>query len=293
MRCYMSLWTGGTGVDNTPLSAWKLSAALLKKHYGNVTLVTDTLGASRLAGVGFTSVETALDNAVPEYPVYTAGKVYAWRHIAAKGEPFIHVDGDAFVWAPLDARMLAAPIFVQSGDWGFWEHSTSLNIPDYDIDSLCRLSGCVIPPEWQELIASKSHTPVYNTGIFGGSDAALISDFCDYAIGVMENPLYKPMWICQELGDQYLSTDKVKSMMAEQGALGIWLKARGIEPAWIFRNRGDLARDTYGRYTHLMSLKTDPVIRARLDARVAQEPYDLEPRAVPADQWHFVAPLGE
>lgn len=291
MRCYMTLWGGGTAADSTGIDCWKLSSALLKKHYGNVTLVADAAGAARLHGVQFDAVETVLDGVVPAYPVYTAGKVYAWRHIAAKGEPFLHVDGDAFLWKPLDERMLQQPVFVQSEDWSFWEHSSRINTPDYNIEELHRLSGCAIPLEWHDIISSKTHTTVYNTGVFGGSDPAIISRFCDYAIGVLEDARYRPMWGCAECGRNGICTNKIKSMMAEQGALGIFLRDEGIVPGMIFQHRGDIERITYGRYTHLMNEKTSPAALARVAARVASEPYDLEPRLPDSDQWHFIQPL--
>ena len=293
MDCYMTLWAGGTAAGNTSVACWKLSAALLKKHYGNVTLVADSAGAAMLSDVQFDAVETVLDELVPEYPVYTAGKVYAWRHIASKGRPFLHVDGDAFLWAPLEEQVLSQPVVVQSEDWNFWESSSRINTHDYNIAELERLSGCVIPQEWRSLIDDRVCVKVYNTGIFGGYDLGLISRFCDYAIGVMEDERYKPMWQCPECELGSVCLDKVKSMMAEQGALGIFLRDEGVVPGMVFQHRGDIYRSTYGRYTHLMNMKQDPAILARVEARVASIPYDLEPRLPEVERWHLTSPLAD
>ena len=64
MKFYMSYWSGG--YQQIPQSYiidyHRLSAHYLKKHYGEVHLITDSVGKDSLEDVGYTTISTELDS---------------------------------------------------------------------------------------------------------------------------------------------------------------------------------------------------------------------------------------
>lgn len=118
--CAFSLWTGADAfagscdagfVDNAIVAV-----SLAAKWFPHVVLVTDTRGADIMAGLGlpFTEVSTALD-AVPVRLsfLYSVGKLYGYRHLAARGSPFLSTDLDFFLWRKPDDALMEAPQLSQ------------------------------------------------------------------------------------------------------------------------------------------------------------------------------------
>ena len=122
MRAVWSFWSkpfrGEKGRSwQSPLHhllAWGLSLRLARKHFPETMLVTDTPGKALLVdalGLSFTEVSTELDDFRHCDPGWwSLSKLVAYR---AQTKPFIHLDTDVFLWKPLPAAMLAAPVFAQ------------------------------------------------------------------------------------------------------------------------------------------------------------------------------------
>ena len=108
MKIVQSFWTAGKDATNynfgwlSPLDhylSWILSCNLLRKQYNHVSLVTDQQGYHILVeelGLPYTEVDTCLDSLV-EYKshLWALAKIKAY---SIQREPFIHVDGDVFIW---------------------------------------------------------------------------------------------------------------------------------------------------------------------------------------------------
>ena len=95
--------------------SWALSCLQLRKFYDEVELVTDSEGADLLINklhLPYTSCKPVLDKLVDENPaVWALGKIAAYE---AQEVPFIHVDGDIYIWKPFPKRIEEADIAVQN-----------------------------------------------------------------------------------------------------------------------------------------------------------------------------------
>lgn len=95
--------------------SWTLSCLKLSQFYRHVKLVTDSPGAEILVGklnLPYTSVSYELDglNNCDE-KLWTLGKLRAYE---LQDEPFIHVDGDVFIWNKFPDELENAPLVAQN-----------------------------------------------------------------------------------------------------------------------------------------------------------------------------------
>lgn len=144
-----------------------LSCLLLRKHYGHVALVTDNGGRELLAGLldlPYTNVTVALDN-LDHYPseAWSLAKVYSYT---LQQEPFIHVDGDVFLFEKLPPRIASADVIAQN----------SLHISAYKLDHVLNQ----VLTRFKRKPADLENGPgqgLYHCGIFGGASLDLIRMF--------------------------------------------------------------------------------------------------------------------
>ena len=63
MKFYMSYWSGGyyNKIDQYILDMYKLSVHLIKKHYGECYMITDSICKPYFESIGFTNISTELD----------------------------------------------------------------------------------------------------------------------------------------------------------------------------------------------------------------------------------------
>lgn len=280
-KVYMSLSTKGIGFSYTQINVWKLSLALAKKHYGEVSLITDSDGANILQDLPFDNVIIQL-NDIPNYnTIWSLGKIYAYKYICGLNEPFLHLDGDVFLWEKLPENLTDSAIFVQSKDEKINEHNI------YNIFKLQADLNCALPYEW----ITSAGLQCYNMGIFGGANLTLINNYCDFVINMINNPLYANLWngvpgvISNNSNDNFNSSN-TKATMVEQGNFGIYCHNNNITPSLFFNNISDDDNITYKKYTHLILNKNEPAILERIAARLSKIPYDLTVREVPLSEWH-------
>jgi hypothetical protein len=186
MKIVQTFWTGPIVSDN-PLGikagwlsaeyhwmAWALSCLQLKKLYGRVELVTDNLGKEILVdklGLPYDNVSTQLEGSLNDYPpeLWSLAKISAF---AAQQEPFLHFDGDCFIWQRLDNELVEAGLVAQN---------VEENLSYYrDMMADMEKKGWQMPP----LLQGVSRAPtIYaaNTGVFGGHNIALIQRYCQAA----------------------------------------------------------------------------------------------------------------
>lgn len=95
--------------------SWALSCLQLKQFYDEIELITDSEGADLLINklhLPYTSYLTTLDKLNDENPaIWTLGKIAAYE---MQQEPFIHVDGDIYIWKPFPKRIENAGIVAQN-----------------------------------------------------------------------------------------------------------------------------------------------------------------------------------
>jgi hypothetical protein len=191
MKIVQTFWTGPAG-NQAPLAikagwlsaeyhwmAWALSCLQLQKIYGAVTLVTDNLGKSVLVDqlkLPYAQVSTALEGSLAGYPpeLWSLAKISAF---AAQQEPFLHFDGDCFIWQRLGLELEGAGIVAQN---------LEENLSYYrDMMADMEQKGWQMPPLLQGV--GKAPT-IYaaNTGIFGGHDLAFVQQYCRAAFDFVD-----------------------------------------------------------------------------------------------------------
>jgi hypothetical protein len=153
MNIIQSFWTGNKSTGN-PLNilggwpapeyywlSWALSCLQLNKIFGKVELITDSLGKEILVDIlhlPFSKASIELDNILNGYPndVWALAKIHSY---SIQEKPFIHFDGDFFLWQSVEEKILNAELLVQNKEMDLPFYKMTLdqinqhfkNIPDY------------------------------------------------------------------------------------------------------------------------------------------------------------------
>ena len=150
------------------LMSWGLSALSYSKFYPNIELITDAVGQELLIdklGLPYHSVSMAQEYYKPEFEsLWVLRKLYSY---AIQSAPFIHADGDTYLFKPFDDEILNAPLVGQNMEY----------------DHPCYVSGyqevglkCRYIPAYVKKDANNTLSAV-NAGIMGGNDYAFYQYF--------------------------------------------------------------------------------------------------------------------
>jgi len=155
---------GGPAMITPMLNIMGLSAWTIRQQFDSFVLVTDDAGAemARQCKLPYTDI-VSVGESFDSHPCF-------WTHSKFKAylqdRPFVHFDNDLFLWEPLPARLMEAPVFASHADtymWGTYaEHIASL-------EQSIGLKG----------LHNKHFTnrmPV-NMSMFGGNDTEAIGQF--------------------------------------------------------------------------------------------------------------------
>lgn len=124
MKIIQSFWSGnqkkidagyGWSKSQYHWMGWILSVNQLVKYYDRVELYTDDFGYEILIGklqLPYTKVHVVL-NGLNEYPaeLWALAKIKVY---SLQEEPFIHVDGDVFVWSEFSNNLKTAALIAQN-----------------------------------------------------------------------------------------------------------------------------------------------------------------------------------
>lgn len=95
--------------------SWTLSCLQLNKFYEEIELVTDEAGYKLLIEqleLPYIKVHVTLDNLNSYHAnLWALGKIYTY---SKQDEPFIHVDGDVFIWKKFPSEIEEAELCVQN-----------------------------------------------------------------------------------------------------------------------------------------------------------------------------------
>lgn len=177
MKIIQSFWSTNEKIEETNFGwltpkfnaiSWTLSSLLLSKFY-EVTLYTDIQGNDFLINnlnLPYKEVHIILDElntyhknfwALPKIKSYTV-----------QNKPFLHIDGDVFIWEPFPEHILKGDIISQN-----LEVTT-----EYYQEAWDEISNHLdyIPAEINSYIA-KTNNYACNMGIFGGNDIDFIQKY--------------------------------------------------------------------------------------------------------------------
>jgi len=259
------------------LLSWVVSVQTARRHHSEAVLVTDTPGRQLLAerlGLPFTAVSTELDQLRDEDPAWwMLGKLVAYSRQTA---PFVHIDSDVFLWNPLPARLIAAPLFAQNPE----QHLASRDYRPGDIILAMAETGGSLPPEWEWGSSRGPVLDAVNCGILGGQDAAFVRHYAAAAVGIVLGQGNRAGWRRLPDRQQY-------NFVIEQFFLSACLgyhRGRpnspyaGVRAEHLFQSWNEAFDPNHAArvgYTHLMGAKRHPAASRRLEQRVRRDWPDL------------------
>lgn len=266
------------------LLAWGLSVQLGRRHFQRLMLVTDDRGARLLAErlqLPFDTVAVLLNELDDVDPHWWAlGKLYAYR---AQTEPFVHVDGDVFLWQPLPATLLSAPVLAQHP-----EHFCLIDQWSYyhvrELEDLFLSTGGSLPAEWRWYSASSELQTACNCGIVGGQHVDFLRHYAELGIQMARRPENVPAWkrwphgpLVNILVEQYLLHASVQYHRQHRASPFAGVEVRYLFPTWAAAL--DPATTSRAGYTHVIgAAKSNPHLMRDLAARVRQDYPELYDR---------------
>jgi len=257
------------------LLAWGLSLKVARSHFAETQLVTDTPGKAMLVdrlGLQFDDVRTDLDALRDANPGWwSLGKLVAY---SLQEEPFVHLDTDVFLWKALPPSLTSAPVLTQCPEIHSWDEPWGA---PGQIETLFARHGLSLPAEWEW--GSSVNTGTFreeNCGIMGGNRVDFLRHYAQTAIRLIQDPAHRAAWA-------EVTNQGVLMIILEQYVLAACLEYHRIDPRSPYR--GVTVRHLFSSweeaynphasarvgYTHLLAdSKSNPVIAARLERRVAQ-----------------------
>ncbi|WP_286761488.1 DUF6734 family protein [Salegentibacter sp. UBA1130] len=164
--------------------SWALSCLQFKKFYSKVELVTDQAGYDLLINkldLPYTHVDVCLDRLnIYHSDLWALGKIYAY---SIQKEPFIHADGDIYIYHKFKPESENADLFVQNIEDGFSYYD--------NIFKQIRETFQYIPPELLESIEKNKKIISVNAGLLGGNDIAFFNCYTKEVFNFVDQNLAK------------------------------------------------------------------------------------------------------
>lgn len=187
MKIVQSYWSKPSGENSnwahkdTHYYSWALSCLKLKQYYDKVELVTDKAGEDLLINklkLPYDSVRIVLDDLNEYDPLFWAlGKIYAY---SIQKEPFIHVDGDVYIWDKFPANIEYASLIAQ-------HEENNYEFANMYYEGIMQANSFSLP---EAIIAFRKEVTKNmmqaNAGILGGNDIKFIHHFCQEAFRMVD-----------------------------------------------------------------------------------------------------------
>ncbi|TRX04172.1 DUF6734 family protein [Flavobacterium gawalongense] len=165
--------TGGFVCPEIHYMSWAFSCLQLKKFYSDVELHTNQAGKEiliDLLGLPYTKVHLSLEtefmqNLLPDMWAYA--KIHSY---SLQKDPFLHVDGDVFIWKAFETELMQSPLIAQNLE-------DNLTIYHHSLDAIKKHANYI--PDWINL--DSEHPKAYNAGIIGGTAISFFKEYIDLA----------------------------------------------------------------------------------------------------------------
>ena len=148
--------------------SWTLSCLQFRKHHGFIELVTDAKGKELLIDnlkLPYDNVRVELDIFNDYHPdLWAISKLHSYT---LQDEPFLHVDGDVYVWKELES-VKNKPLVAQNEDINFEYY--------YNIWNGIEANFEYIPSYMLEDRKKQPIIHACNAGIFGGTDVVFLKE---------------------------------------------------------------------------------------------------------------------
>lgn len=164
--------------------SWAFSALQLSKYYDNVELITDKKGKNFLFDaleLPYSNVSTHLDSIEDYHPaLWALGKIIAY---SMQREPFLHVDGDAYIWGRFPKSIEQAEIAVQHRELGYPYYREVFDLLKQSVDFI---PDCIL--DYEREFKSVN---AYNLGITGGQNHGFFTRYSTAAFEFVNKNLAK------------------------------------------------------------------------------------------------------
>ncbi|MBO0932603.1 DUF6734 family protein [Fibrella aquatilis] len=153
---------------------WALSCLLLRKQASEVALYATKAGQHILIdmlGLPYTDVHPLPEQALVHEGNWALAKLLTYRTQTA---PFLHVDGDVFIWKQLPNSLLEAPLITQNAETDLNAYTLGLAFVREQL-GMSAYEGSV----------STTQAVAYNAGILGGNDIQFLRQYAQTAIDLM------------------------------------------------------------------------------------------------------------
>jgi hypothetical protein len=250
------------------LMGWALSAFSIQKHQSAPHLITNQQGADLLLGqlqLPYTNVSLALQTFQNPYPhCWVLKKLLAY---SLQDEPFVHIDGDAFLFEPLPSHLLAAPLVAQNYEYNhpyylnaFQEVQAFTYLPTY------------LKPEPNGRISG------VNAGIIGGQNTQFFKDLYAQVLEFLAKNQKHLAQVNSEDFNVFLEQYFFKQYATHrQEAVGYLLPDEYGYPCHYQLDRfQDLPK--HCPYLHLMNYKRNPTACEQMAQRLYLESPELHAR---------------
>jgi hypothetical protein len=156
------------------IQSWVLSCQLLKRLYKDVELYTDQAGYDLLINqlqLPYSKVHVVLDE-LNHYPesVWALSKIHTY---SLQKEPFIHIDGDVFIWKPFDKHFTDSELLVQNQEEANHYYESMWQYLQKNLT--------FIPTEITKYREKSKNLDMYNFGVFGGQNLEFIQHYAKQA----------------------------------------------------------------------------------------------------------------
>jgi len=194
MKYLQTFWTGPSGANKENLitmkagwrsceyhwMSWALSCLLAKDRFGEIHLVTDLKGKEILADrlqLPYTTISTDLEKRLDNYNphLWALAKIYTYN---IQTEPFLHLDGDVFLWHKPGDELLNSPLIAQNLDKDLALYRIGLD----------QINKCFshIPDEFLKETYEGKSIYASNAGLLGGHDLKFFKTYCEKAFSLID-----------------------------------------------------------------------------------------------------------
>ena len=165
--------TGGWASPEYNWMSWALSTLLLRRHYDQLELYTDKVGKKILVDtlkLPYTKTHIVFDSSSKIHPkLFALAKIHTY---SLQEEPFVHIDGDLFLWNPLPERLKNAGLIASNPEVDLFFNKNILDDMEEHFEHI---------PEHLRKLNHGEHIFSSNAGIFGGSNTTFIKKYCAQA----------------------------------------------------------------------------------------------------------------
>jgi len=175
---------GGWRHNKYHYMSWALSCLSFKKQYEKIELLTDSIGKKILIDqlkLPYTSFRLDLER-LDKYPkqLWAIGKLIAY---SVQNEPFLHVDGDVYVWEKFENEIETAQLVGQHLDIEEGHYYFALK--------LMKNLGISLPYEMIKDFSIQQKFGATNAGILGGTNLDFFKEYAKRSFWFIDKNLNK------------------------------------------------------------------------------------------------------